>query len=75
MKFKVEQIKRELATLTFSRVFKVVGEVDGNSHFYGFADDEQDGKRIYFQRDGEKKGIHVGPAFVKSAGGVLKRAR
>ena len=73
MKFKVEQIKRELATLTFSKVFKVVGEVDKvNSHFYGFAD-EQDGRRIYFQRDGEKKGIHVGPAFVKSAGGSLER--
>lgn len=65
MRFKVEQIKRELATLTFSRVLKVVVKGESNSHFYGFADEEE-GKRIYFQRDGEKGGIFVGPAFVRS---------
>ena len=64
MRFKVEQIKRELGTLTFSRVLKVVNDAS-NSHFYGFADEEE-GKRIYFQKDGEKEGIHVGPAFVRS---------
>ena len=41
-----------------------------NSHFYGFADEEE-GKRIYFQRDGERKasmwGQHLSEEFVRSS--------